>query len=102
MVRVTKADRRAIEMAAPEHVENVQRYFFGLLTDDELDTLAAAFDRALENPHQGRRALPGHGSPDALRTSARGGRPWTDPPSRAAVSIRLRLYSLEVMVVAAR
>jgi DNA-binding MarR family transcriptional regulator len=49
MVRVTKAGRRAIEMAAPAHVENVQRYFFDLLTDDELDTLAAVFDRALEN-----------------------------------------------------
>jgi DNA-binding MarR family transcriptional regulator len=49
MVRVTDAGRRAIEVAAPAHVENVQRYFFDLLSSDELDTLAAVFDRLLEN-----------------------------------------------------
>ena len=49
MVRVTAAGRNAIEAAAPAHVENVQRYFFDLLSRDELDTLAAVFDRLLEN-----------------------------------------------------
>jgi DNA-binding MarR family transcriptional regulator len=49
MVRVTDAGRRAIKAAAPAHVENVQRYFFDLLSDDELDTLAAVFDRMLDN-----------------------------------------------------
>jgi DNA-binding MarR family transcriptional regulator len=49
IVRVTDAGRRAIENAAPAHVENVQRYFFDLLSSDELDTLAAVFDRLLEN-----------------------------------------------------
>jgi DNA-binding MarR family transcriptional regulator len=49
MVRVTDAGRRAIEAAAPAHVENVQRHFFDLLSSDELDTLAAVFDRLLEN-----------------------------------------------------
>ena len=49
MVRVTHAGRRAIEAAAPAHVENVRRHFFDLLSSDELDTLAAVFDRLLEN-----------------------------------------------------
>ena len=49
MVRVTDAGRRSIDAAAPAHVENVQRYFFDLLSSDELDTLAAVFDRLLEN-----------------------------------------------------
>ena len=49
MVRVTDAGRRAIEAAAPAHVENVRRHFFDLLSSDELDTLAAVFDRLLEN-----------------------------------------------------
>jgi len=49
MARVTDAGRRAIEAAAPAHAENVQRYFFDLLSNDDLDTLAAVFDRLLEN-----------------------------------------------------
>src|SRR5438094_7215964 len=49
MVRLTKAGRRAIEDAAPAHVAAVQRYFFDQLSKDEIDTLAAAFDRVLDN-----------------------------------------------------
>ena len=49
MVRLTDTGRTAIEKAAPAHVENVRRYFFDPLTNDELDTLAALFDRLLEN-----------------------------------------------------
>ena len=49
MVRLTAAGREAIEAVAPAHAENVQRYFFDLLSSDELDTLAAVFDRLLEN-----------------------------------------------------
>ena len=49
MVRLTKAGRRAIEDAAPAHVEAVQRYFFDQLTNDEIDTMATAFDRVLNN-----------------------------------------------------
>jgi DNA-binding MarR family transcriptional regulator len=49
MVRVTDAGRKAIEAAAPAHVENVQRSFFDLLSNDELETLAAVFDRLLDN-----------------------------------------------------
>ena len=49
MVRVTDAGRRAIEAAAPAHAENVQRYFFDQMSNDELDTLATVFDRLLDN-----------------------------------------------------
>jgi DNA-binding MarR family transcriptional regulator len=49
MVRLTKAGRRAIEGAAPEHAETTHRYFFELLSKEELGTLAAVFDRLLEN-----------------------------------------------------
>ena len=49
MVRLTKAGRKAIQGAAPNHAESVQRYFFDLLSDAELKTLAAVFDRVLEN-----------------------------------------------------
>ena len=49
MVRLTDAGRKAIEGAAPQHVENVQRYFFDLLSKEELETLAGVFDRVLEN-----------------------------------------------------
>lgn len=49
MVRLTAAGRKAIEGAAPNHAEGVQRYFFDLLSDEELAVLAAVFDRVLEN-----------------------------------------------------
>jgi DNA-binding MarR family transcriptional regulator len=49
MVRLTDAGRRAIEDAAPKHAENARRYFFDLLSDEELATLTAVFDRLLEN-----------------------------------------------------
>ena len=49
MVRLTDAGRRAIEGAAPAHAESVQRYFFDLLSDEELGTLAAVFERVLAN-----------------------------------------------------
>src|SRR5437763_14697230 len=47
MVRLTKAGRRAIEEAAPGHVEAVRHYFFDQLSDDEIETMAAGFDRVL-------------------------------------------------------
>lgn len=53
MVRLSKAGRLAIEAAAPAHAEAVQRYFFDLLSKDELDTMAAVFDRVLENLRSG-------------------------------------------------
>ena len=49
MVRLTRAGRTAIEHAAPEHAENVHRYFFDLVSKQELATLAAVFDRLLDN-----------------------------------------------------
>jgi DNA-binding MarR family transcriptional regulator len=49
MVRLTDAGRKAIQGAAPQHAELVQRYFFDLLSDDELDTLLEVFQRVLEN-----------------------------------------------------
>lgn len=49
MVRLTGAGRKAIESAAPEHAEYVHRYFFDLVSKEELETLAAVFDRLLEN-----------------------------------------------------
>jgi DNA-binding MarR family transcriptional regulator len=48
MVRLTKAGRRAIEEAAPAHAEAVQRYFFDQLSKDEMETMAAVFDRVLD------------------------------------------------------
>ena len=45
MVRITADGRRAIEAAAPAHVEAVQRHFFDLLSNKEVDTLTAVFDR---------------------------------------------------------
>jgi DNA-binding MarR family transcriptional regulator len=49
MVRLTPVGRSAIEGAAPGHVEHVRRSFFDLVSKEELETLAAVFDRLLEN-----------------------------------------------------
>jgi DNA-binding MarR family transcriptional regulator len=49
MVRLTKAGRKAIQAAAPNHAESVQQYFFDLVSNDELRTLTSVFDRVLEN-----------------------------------------------------
>jgi DNA-binding MarR family transcriptional regulator len=49
MVRLTDAGKRAIEGAAPQHVENVQRCFFDLVSREELEVLSCVFDRLLEN-----------------------------------------------------
>ena len=49
MVRLTKAGRRAIEDAAPAHAETVRRLFFDQLSKGEIETMAAVFDRVLDN-----------------------------------------------------
>jgi DNA-binding MarR family transcriptional regulator len=49
MVRLTDAGRKAIDGAAPEHAETTRRYFFDLLSNEELGTLATVFERLLEN-----------------------------------------------------
>jgi DNA-binding MarR family transcriptional regulator len=47
MVRLTDSGRRAIEAAAPAHVEMVRRYFFDEVSDEELAVLGTVFDRLL-------------------------------------------------------
>jgi len=49
MVRLTAAGRLAIDGAAPQHVANVRRYVFDLLSKEELETLSSVFDRVVEN-----------------------------------------------------
>ena len=56
MVRLTDAGRAAVEGVAPEHSEAIRRYFFNLLSPDELDTLATVFDRLLDNLQRDQRA----------------------------------------------
>jgi DNA-binding MarR family transcriptional regulator len=46
-VAITDEGRRAIEQAAPQHVETVRRLFFADLTDAEVATLGAAFTKIL-------------------------------------------------------
>jgi DNA-binding MarR family transcriptional regulator len=67
MVRLTDAGRKAIEGAAPEHAESVQRYFFDLVSNEELQTLAAVFDRLLDNLM---REQASSGAANTSRTSA--------------------------------
>jgi DNA-binding MarR family transcriptional regulator len=49
MVRMTDRGRAAIEGAAPGHVAATRRYFFDLLSDEEVDVLISVFDRVLTN-----------------------------------------------------
>ena len=60
MVQLTPDGRKAIEGAAPGHVETVRRYFVDLLTREELDTLAAVSARVRDQI--ARVASPGDGS----------------------------------------
>jgi DNA-binding MarR family transcriptional regulator len=46
--RLTSQGRKAIERAAPQHVESVRDNFIDLLTPHELDTLAAIAERVLD------------------------------------------------------
>jgi DNA-binding MarR family transcriptional regulator len=46
-IALTPAGRRAIETAAPRHVETVRRLFFDRLTDDQVRTLAEISDQVL-------------------------------------------------------
>jgi len=61
MLVLTPAGRKAIREAAPDHVRSVRKHFIDLLTEDELDTLAALSERVVErldpaHPPAGRRA----------------------------------------------
>lgn len=49
IIRLLPAGRRAIEDAAPHHVNNVRRHFIDLLTPAELDTLTAIHERMLRH-----------------------------------------------------
>ncbi|MBK1786020.1 MarR family winged helix-turn-helix transcriptional regulator [Prauserella cavernicola] len=48
MVRLTEAGRSAIVAAAPAHVAAVRQYFFGALTDAEIDVIGPALERVLD------------------------------------------------------
>ena len=66
MVRMTDSGRAAIEGAAPGHVAATRRYFFDLLSNEEVDELTAVFERVLANLEhaRGREGVPGA---DAVR-----------------------------------
>lgn len=49
MVRITDLGRKAIEAAAPDHVDAVRTYFLDQLTAEEQAVFAAALDRILTN-----------------------------------------------------
>ena len=49
MVRLTDAGRTAVEEAAPEHSEAIRRYFFYVLSDEEMKTLTRVLERLLAN-----------------------------------------------------
>ena len=49
MVHLTDAGRATVDGVAPEHSEAIRRYFFRPLSSEELETLAAVFDRLLDN-----------------------------------------------------
>jgi DNA-binding MarR family transcriptional regulator len=48
MLALTRAGLQAIRRAAPSHVESVRKHFIDLLTDDEIDALAALSHRVVE------------------------------------------------------
>jgi DNA-binding MarR family transcriptional regulator len=47
-IQLSDEGLRAIQAAAPDHVETVRRYFIDLLSPDELDLLTSLADRVLE------------------------------------------------------
>ncbi len=47
-VVLTKQGMRAIEKAAPLHVASVRRHFIDLLSDDEVDALAAISEKVVD------------------------------------------------------
>ena len=69
------AGRRAIEEAAPQHVDNVRRHFIDLLTPTELDTFTALNEPVLR--HLAEEPFPSNPLP-------------TSPPTRRVASARRR------------
>jgi DNA-binding MarR family transcriptional regulator len=72
MVRMTDVGRAAIERAAPGHVAMTRRYFFDLLTDEEVDLLTTLLDRVLANLDRDDGSQRGEGSDDRAGRIARG------------------------------
>jgi DNA-binding MarR family transcriptional regulator len=62
LIRLLPAGRRAIENAAPAHVQHVRRHFVDLFTPAELDTLAALNERVLR--HLADEPFDPHSDPD--------------------------------------
>jgi DNA-binding MarR family transcriptional regulator len=57
-VVMTAAGRKAIEAAAPLHVEHVRRWFIDSLTPDQLDALAEISERVMANVKDDPEACP--------------------------------------------
>jgi hypothetical protein len=57
---MTDAGQAAIEGAAPGHVAATRRYFFGLLSDQEVDLLTSVCARVLANLDQSPGSIPAH------------------------------------------
>ena len=64
MIRLLPAGRRAVQTAAPLHVDQVRRHLIDLFTPDELDTLAALNERILR--HLADEPFPEHRAPEDL------------------------------------
>ena len=62
MVKLTELGRKAIEAAAPDHVDAVRTYFFDRLSREEQDLLTGVLDRVLAGLPA--RELCEQGSPD--------------------------------------
>jgi DNA-binding MarR family transcriptional regulator len=62
MIRLLPAGRRAIEDAAPAHVDHVRRHFIDLFTPAELDTFATLNERILR--HLAEEPIPEQPAPD--------------------------------------
>ncbi|NJC82547.1 winged helix-turn-helix transcriptional regulator [Planosporangium mesophilum] len=52
-IQLTDSGRRAMETAAPGHVETVRGCFIDLLSGDELETLASIADRVIQRIDEG-------------------------------------------------
>lgn len=61
IAELTKKGLRAVEEAAPPHVESVRRHFIDLLTDKEIEVLGDIAEKVLA--HLGERDFSGRGSP---------------------------------------
>jgi DNA-binding MarR family transcriptional regulator len=69
MISLLPAGRRAIEGAAPDHVDNVRRHFIDLLTPAELDMLVTLNERVLH--HLAKEPFPDDPLPTTDRRHAR-------------------------------